>query len=70
MVTRCQLCGREIPAHLRPWQRIQAWQRSAASSSRRGGYDVAVRQPIPDQYACNTCIRRLQSGVSPSQLQL
>ena len=67
----CSLCGHEIPAGSRPWHRVHAWERAAPpSSSRRGGHDIAARERVPDELACDVCVRRLQRHVSPAQLAL
>jgi hypothetical protein len=68
MTAPCTYCGRPVdPTSRYTWHRVQGWERKAhMSSTRRGGSDISLRQAI-DEYACDQCIGRLKSGVSPVQ---
>ena len=68
MSAPCTYCGTSVdPTSRYTWRRVQGWERKAhASSTRRGGSDISLRETI-DVYACEQCIRKLKSGVSPEQ---
>jgi hypothetical protein len=71
MTVPCTYCGTPVdPTSRYVWARIQGWEKKAlASSTRRGGSDISLREHL-DEYACDGCIRKLKSGVSPGQSSL
>ena len=68
MTVPCTFCGTPLdPGSRYNWQRIQGWERKAhMSSTRRGGSDISLREHV-NEFACDTCIRKLKSGISPGQ---
>jgi len=64
----CTYCETPVdPGSRYTWHRIQGWERKAhMSTTRRGGSDISLREPLP-VYACDPCIQKLKSGVSPAQ---
>lgn len=47
---------------------VTAWEKRSRSASRRGGSDLFLRQPHPDnEWACGPCIGRLRDGLSVEQ---
>ena len=68
LTVACKYCGTELdPGSRYIWHRIQGWEKKAfASSTRRGGSDISLREQL-DEFACDTCIRKLKSGISPGQ---
>lgn len=67
MIVRCFYCNQEFDSK-HAWQRCYGWQRKASGGSRRGGSDVALRQPyMPEQFACAPCIDAMAHGRSPQQ---
>lgn len=68
MIVRCFYCNEEFDSKL-GWQRCYGWQKKAGGSgSRRGGSDVALRQPyLPEQFACEPCVDGMKHGRSPHQ---
>lgn len=61
-------CGREVDPHDRlSWRRITGWEhKSPITSTRRGGSDISMREGT-GEYACDPCMRRIKSGLSPQQ---
>lgn len=62
----------DAPGTLR---RVTAWERKSASTTRRSGSDLLLREPFKNasgrrEYLCETCVRRLKRGVQPLQGQL
>jgi hypothetical protein len=69
MKTFCYFgCGTEVDPNMRgTWRQIIGWEhKSPKSSSRRGGSDISMREPT-GQYACDQCMMRVKSGLSPQQ---
>jgi hypothetical protein len=67
MSATCHFCGGDVdPQSRRTWKRLAGWHRAGA----KGGSDVALRETIPDVFACDLCIRRLQAGHAPLQTSL
>jgi hypothetical protein len=68
MTAPCTYCGTPVdPTSRYTWRRVQGWERKAhMSSTRRGGSDISLRETI-EVYACDNCIRKLKSGISPGQ---
>jgi len=70
MNVQCTYCGREVdPRAQSTYRRVVGWERKAFAASRRGGSDITLREPR-DEYACPTCVDRLQAGVSVNQESL
>jgi hypothetical protein len=70
LTVRCFYCGEPVDPQARTtWRRVTGWERKAAASSRRGGSDIALRQPL-QEWACMHCVDRLQNGVNAAQLEL
>ena len=61
----CTYCGRPVdPQSRETWQRVVGWSRPGKS----GGSDIACREPHPRvRFACDPCVRMVQSGLSPHQ---
>lgn len=71
MNLRCHFCGHEIDPRLQTvWRQVTGWERKATSSSRKGGSDIVLREPVPDRVACNTCVEAAKRGVGPLQESL
>lgn len=68
MTAPCTYCGTLVdPTSRYTWRRVQGWERKAyMSPTRRGGSDISLREAV-DVFACDDCIRKLKSGVSPGQ---
>lgn len=67
MSPRCHFCGVDVdPKSRRVWKRLAGWHRPGA----KGGSDVALRETVPDVFACDVCVRRLQRGQAPTQLSI
>jgi len=49
------------------FQRVIGWERKSVLSSRRGGSDIVLREPVPDVFSCQFCIERIRAGVNVSQ---
>lgn len=71
MSPTCFFCGEPVnPASRSVWRRVKGWERKAPSgSTRAGGSDISMREPT-GEFACDICIVRLKSGVSPDQISL
>lgn len=68
----CSYCGTPVdPTARTTWTRVVGWQRMAGvrPSGKHGGSDIALRQAL-DEWACPTCIVRLQNGVGVGQESL
>lgn len=66
--TLCHHCQQPVdPDSPRTWRRIKGWERRASKhSSRRGGSDIVLRQPV-DTFACDFCVSQLRNGRAPTQ---
>lgn len=66
----CSYCGTAIdPLARATYRRVVGWERKAISASRKSGSDITLREPR-DEYACPSCISRLQSSLNPGQVSL
>lgn len=61
-------CGREVDPNARDsYRQITGWERKTPkSSSRRGGSDIILRTGT-GEFACEVCVTRVKSGLSPQQ---
>ena len=64
----CPFCGEPVdPLASSTWRRIRAWEHKApAASSRRGGSDVTLREPL-NEFAHSSCIAAEKTGVGARQ---
>ena len=63
----CHYCGDPVdPTKRNVWRRVIGWERKALSATRRGGSDIAGREPL-NEHACDYCVSRLVRGLSPAQ---
>lgn len=70
MTWHCANCGNPVnPTALTTWHRVVGWERRGIGTSRKGGSDIALRESR-NEFSCEGCIRKLQSGISPAQEQL
>lgn len=67
----CFFCGEPVdPTARTTWRRVRGWERKAPSSSTRaGGSDISMREST-GEVACDVCIVRVKTGVSPGQVSL
>lgn len=64
---RCFYCNDPIPTpSRRTWTRCVGWERKADTNSRRGGSDIVLRERL-HEFACDSCVFRLQRGMSVGQ---
>lgn len=70
MTVRCHFCGNELNPKLQTvWRQVTGWERKAMSSTRKGGSDIVLREPL-DKVACMGCIDQAKRGVAPLQKSL
>jgi len=66
----CFYCGGQVdPLARSTWRRVVGWERKALAESRRGGSDIVLRESR-DEYACPSCVTRLQAGLPVAQESL
>lgn len=66
MNVTCMFCGCEFESHT-GWRRVMGFERKGGPS-RRGGSDIALRQPYqPEAFACHPCVDGQKHGRSPHQ---
>ena len=66
----CFYCGDQVdPLARSTWRRVVGWERKALAESRRGGSDIVLRE-TRDEYACPSCVTRLQAGLPVAQESL
>lgn len=71
MIVRCHFCRHEINTKLQTvWRQVTGWERKAVSSTRKGGSDIVLREPVGDRIACSSCIDQARKGVAPLQESL
>lgn len=68
MTVPCIYCGKPVdPGSRYTWHRVRGWERKAhASATRRGGSDIYLREAV-EEFACDACIQKMKSGLSPAQ---
>lgn len=67
----CAYCHRGVdPNQPYVYQQVIGWEKKSVLSSRRGGSDIVLREPVPDVFACQFCIEKLKAGVSVAQESL
>jgi hypothetical protein len=66
-MTGCVYCHRPLSTLHGVYQRVTGWERKATTSSRRGGSDIVLRQPL-DEWACAGCVHDRQAGVIAGQM--
>lgn len=67
MTKPCHYCGSNVdPMDQTVWHRVIGWERKATATARRGGSDIALREPF-EEFACHGCIKLKQDGINPSQ---
>ena len=65
----CTHCSTSLDATT-AFTRVQGWEKRAnASTSRKGGSDITLRERL-DEHACHRCVDRLKSGLSVEQESL
>lgn len=70
MTHACSLCGLPVdPRDPQTHRRIQGWERKSQGASRKSGSDIVLREQLPE-FACFSCIFRLQQGISVGQESL
>jgi hypothetical protein len=70
MSATCTYCGGVVD--LQPgqhYQRTVGWERKSQAASRKSGSDIVLREQR-DEFACSTCIFRLQHGLAAEQESL
>lgn len=75
MTARCVYCGELVDAASpATWRRVQGWAKLVShrsSGNRRTGIsDIALRERMGDDCACDSCIRMLKAGRTPRQMEL
>jgi hypothetical protein len=66
----CTYCKRPVdPRAQTTYRRVLGWERKALARSRRGGSDITLRESR-DEFACPTCVDRLQQGLGIGQESL
>lgn len=57
-------CERRVnPLSRHTWHQIRGWARPG----RNGGSDIAAREPLGDEYACDECVKKVQNGLNARQ---
>lgn len=70
MAPACSYCGEPVrPNDPTVWRRVIGWERKGMGPGRRGGSDIVLREQLAE-WACSTCVARLQAGVAVRQESL
>lgn len=67
VVATCHFCGQDVQVgsqHV--WQRTVGWERKAPGDTRKGGSDIALREPR-DDWAHDECVQLQKRGLGHLQ---
>lgn len=60
MTVTCDFCGNDLDERY-AYQKVIGWERSRVAG---GANQITLREPQP-VFACDSCIRKLKSGIDP-----